>query len=770
MNLENGDENNRNSDNDDERSPADDNDDDEELENYFLKSMPPSDSSSGWKFKEYSSRHDVSADREIDDTAAMHSDYKYFKKSTETNENDQSINSPQSENGFEVDFAPRRDVKDNQDENPITLPTDDLTHLINSETMGLNSEDGNAKGRPNQAKSSSFQYGDKSMTNMPIQQILGEFSTDPSKIESGDHVPPALTVTESAFKATNDNPDSSTVHNMHAQDAFVKRAARVRALLTKALRAVADGFVSNTLQESVNGDMINKELDDGDKNVIGRKRGSDECVGEENVESRPVKKQWNSHWDLNHLQELAQEKSEECIILKRKLQEMESAIKNIQNENNKIEQSNARLQLKIDRTTEALQIAGTRAANSRAEADAANTRAESFSTQLNDLKSLIEETGRGMEVVRRENDEVSRAARSVEGRLIQVESELAKALRVRKAAEDERDLMKARAQMAEKKVAVLQEKVNDCRGEIRLVKKRLSEVYDVEKVRSDRFNRTETELQEARATLFHATSAAAESETTVASLRNVIEELRQENESLNTKMSEDRDGFAKDRSKHNEALTAAEKEAQMWKMKYEENEEEIRKLKLDKASADTQLDQMKTRMSKLEKRLDESNQSSSSKSSILPGMPTVTPKSSDLGVINAFGANDVTYEAQPSAQRQYVFKLPMRASPEPISESASRKLSYSSSKPSNFSGKEQLRKSLFQQLQTTQSDNNYRVGEVRKAPKAGKCCICLKDFSGMMKSCQCGKLKCDKRAHASCVMKSKKVGAIRSGILCEEGE
>lgn len=317
MNLENGDEKNRHSGNDDERSLGDDdNDDDEELENYFLNSMPPSESSSGWKFKEYSSCHDGSADREIDDTAAMHSDDKCFNKSTETNENDQSINSPQSENGVEVDFAPR-EVKDNQDENPIPLPTDHPTHLINSETMGLNSEDGNTKGRPNQAKSSSLQYGDKSMTNMPIQQILGESSTDPSKIECGNHVPPASTVQESVFKATNENPDSSTVHNMNGQDAFIKRAARVRALLTKALQAVADGFVTNTLQESVNGDMINKELDDGDENVIGRKRGSDECVGEESVESRPVKKPWNSHWDLHHLQELAQEKSEECIILKR---------------------------------------------------------------------------------------------------------------------------------------------------------------------------------------------------------------------------------------------------------------------------------------------------------------------------------------------------------------------------------------------------------------------------------------------------------------------
>ncbi len=444
---------------------------------------------------------------------------------------------------------------------------------------------------------------------------------------------------------------------------------------------------------------------------------------------------------------------------------MESTINNIRNENKKAEQVNDRLQIKLDRTTEALNIAGTRAANSRAEADAANARAESLSTQLNDLQYLIEETGRVMEVVRTENDEVSRAARSVEGRLIQVESELARAMRLRKTAENERDSLKARAETAEKEVGVLREKANDCLGEIRLLKKNLSEVDELEKIRSDRSNRTETELQEARATLFEATSAAAEAESTVTSLRSAIDALRQENESLHAKINEDREGFAKDRSKHNEALTVAEKEVQMWKMKYEEDEEEIRKLKLDKASAGMQFDQMKTRMANLEKRLHESNNCNSSKQSITSRMPTVTPKSSDLGVINAFGANDNTYETQPSEKRQYVCKLPMRASPEPISDYTSRKLFNSSTMPSYFSGKEQ---SGIQQMQTNRSGNNNHLGELRKATKSGKCCICLNDFSGMMKSCQCGKLKCEKRAHASCVMKSSKAGAIRSGILCKE--
>ena len=88
-----------------------------------------------------------------------------------------------------------------------------------------------------------------------------------------------------------------------------------------------------------------------------------------------------------------------------KLQDAQSQIEALQNEQSASEESNTQLKAKIDRTLEALQIAGANAANARAEADASNARAESLSVQLNDLQSVIEETKRGMEVVRREHDE-----------------------------------------------------------------------------------------------------------------------------------------------------------------------------------------------------------------------------------------------------------------------------------------------------------------------------------------------------------------------------
>ena len=89
------------------------------------------------------------------------------------------------------------------------------------------------------------------------------------------------------------------------------------------------------------------------------------------------------------------------------MEDYQTKMKDLQNEISTSRQDYNQLKAKNDRTTEALQIAGSTAANARAEADASNARAESLSGQLNDLQSVIEETKRGMEVVRSEHDEGS---------------------------------------------------------------------------------------------------------------------------------------------------------------------------------------------------------------------------------------------------------------------------------------------------------------------------------------------------------------------------
>ena len=400
-----------------------------------------------------------------------------------------------------------------------------------------------------------------------------------------------------------------------------------------------------------------------------------------------------------------------------------------------------------------IKIAGFNEANARAEADAANARADSLSGQLNDLQEVIEDTKNCMEIVRREHDEVSNAARSVEGRLIQVESELTRAARVKRDAEEERDALKSRAEKSEKLVSVLQDKVNDQEGEIRHLKKDMVEMDELERMRSDRTQRIESELQDARAGLLEATSAAAEAESAVTSLRSVIEELRRDNESLHGQIDDGRNTTAKDRAKHNEALALAEKEAQKWRWKFEEVEEENRKLKMDKGTMEKQVDQLKSRVASLERRINDTNkghlQSTSASAALPQEKNVVTPKTAaaDLGVINAFGSTkDGSAGDEEGNKRKYVSELPMREQQPKNPQASSRQLTYSSAKSSSRLEKENESNTKKDSFSTR------RDSKRTKKVQSNICCLCNRE-GGMILRCQCDKANCELRAHPMCIGK-----------------
>ena len=93
-------------------------------------------------------------------------------------------------------------------------------------------------------------------------------------------------------------------------------------------------------------------------------------------------------------------------IFSQKLKGAEARVETLQRDHDLSRQSHAQLQAKLDRTLEALRIAGANVANARAEADAAGARAASLAGQRDDLRSAIEDARRGMEAVRREHGEV----------------------------------------------------------------------------------------------------------------------------------------------------------------------------------------------------------------------------------------------------------------------------------------------------------------------------------------------------------------------------
>ena len=363
---------------------------------------------------------------------------------------------------------------------------------------------------------------------------------------------------------------------------------------------------------------------------------------------------------------------------------------------------------------------------------------------------------------------VSRASRSVEARLIQVESELIRADRGKKDAVDERDFLKARAEKAEKVARELQDENDDCRDENRVLKKDVLELQELEKVRSDRTARVEVEFQETRSSLLEATCACAEAESTVTALRSVIEELRAGHETQHEQIESIRDKQSHERAKQNEALTLAERQAQQYKMLAEEKDEEIRKLKMDKTAAEKQVDTMKLRLSRNESNKQQQLASRSEKVDSASGaasLSAVTPHhtSNNLGFINSFGAKDdaASVVSEDTKMRKFVSELPKRET-----SSTSSKAS-SSTTTANTTSIASKKLTYSNQKENQGKQKKQSAAPQRKAASRTVCCLCQRE-GGMILKCQCDDLSCNARAHPMCIGKFRGNNNSSKTVLCKE--
>jgi hypothetical protein len=194
----------------------------------------------------------------------------------------------------------------------------------------------------------------------------------------------------------------------------------------------------------------------------------------------------------------------------------------------------------------------------------------------------------------------------------------------------------------------------------------------------------------------------------------------------------------------------AEKEAQKWRLKCEEAEEDNRKLKMDKATTEKQVDQLKARITNLERRINEANKGhlQSGVTSAVSELATaseknavVTPKNADLGVINAFGSREGSFSTEEANKRKYVSELPMREQSKNPPESFSRQLTYASAKPRPEKDND-----------PNKNDSPSREGKRPKKAHTNICCLCNRE-GGMILRCQCDNVNCETRAHPMCIGK-----------------
>jgi myosin heavy subunit len=356
----------------------------------------------------------------------------------------------------------------------------------------------------------------------------------------------------------------------------------------------------------------------------------------------------------------------------------------------------------LDRTVEALRIAGNNAAKARADADAAEATAAALAHTLQNLQTVLSETKTASQILHKEQLQVNATVAGVESKLLQKEAEIVKAQK------DLLTLRQANAALENSNFKLVNErselevKFRLCEQTMEELKREKVELAAIEKARKDRAEKVEIEWQKAQALLVEATSGQAAAKETQALLEETIGSLKKTNEELHASLREQQRLAREYKQRMSDTLGKVEKEVQRLRISAEATSEEMARLKVEKLAADTQIQQLKSRLASTERSL--KAVSAADTSSETPASTNVSPEF----------AKTPTATNTPN---QLCFQLP------PLSTA---------------------KKTSFATPAISEKEN---VG----VEKGELCCMCYKKSIGVMKTCQCGSATCHRKAHANCI-------------------
>jgi myosin heavy subunit len=356
----------------------------------------------------------------------------------------------------------------------------------------------------------------------------------------------------------------------------------------------------------------------------------------------------------------------------------------------------------LDRTVEALRIAGNNATKARADADSAEATAAALALTLQNVQTVLSETKAASQILHKEQLQVNATVAAVESKLLQKEAEIFKAQK------DLNALRQANAVLENSNSKLVYEreelelKFRTCEHTLDELKREKVELAAIEKARKDRAEKVEQEWQKAQALLVEATSGQAAAKEIQALLEETICSLKKTNEELHLTLKEQQRLAREYKQRMSEALGKAEKEVQRLRISAEATSEEMARLKGEKLAADSQIQQLKSRLASTERSLKAFSAADAS---------TETPASTNASPEFA------TTPTTTTTPNQLCFQLP------PLSTAKKTSLATPA-----ISEKENL---------------GVEKGEL--------CCMCYKQSIGIMKTCQCGSTTCRRKAHANCI-------------------
>ena len=329
------------------------------------------------------------------------------------------------------------------------------------------------------------------------------------------------------------------------------------------------------------------------------------------VESTTTNSIQHSHLskDLQDEAGAVQDKTAKIILLQKELDKVTVESSAVEAANKELRQSLKDVEQRLERTTNALRVAGQNASNARVDADAAEATAASLASQLEAFRVVVDETKRASLVLYQEHEEISSAAQSMETKYVQAQADLCRSQNLRQQVEKQKEELDAKVQMMKTERRELEVQVSNHTAEAQKWKRSWEETKALELAQKARTRQVESELQQAEAVLVDASSRAAEAEASADILKETIAELTAANSELHDRFKQQRELHREEQEKLQASLRNAQQESQTLGLQCTTFKGEVDRLTNENSSLEKRVEQMQSRINKLERRLNDSSNS-----------------------------------------------------------------------------------------------------------------------------------------------------------------
>lgn len=398
---------------------------------------------------------------------------------------------------------------------------------------------------------------------------------DQSVASNTSHLVDSLFVNHNNKNNNHTNTSNNRRHSIavapHRWDGFVRKGTKLKSLLQDTMLEVKTSMIHQKRQ---------RETDDDNENEPPKRRDVSGFAAD-----------------------LAREKTIRVNQLQRELKDAEVQASTLQTANTTLREETAVSQSRLDRTVEALKIAGANAAKARADADAAEATAATLAQTLQSLQAVITETKRASQILHQEQAQVKAVAAAAETKLLQKEGDLARAQKELQSLRQSHEEYETTKDSWKTQVERLQSELTDQTREIADLKRQRDEQTALERARKERADKIEHEYRTAQAMLVEATAGQSGAQEVQANLQETIERLKASNETLHEQIKEQQTTSTAEKQTLADSLAKAEKESQTLRIKNEALGEELQRAKLDKVAADKQILALKSKLLKAERNL-----------------------------------------------------------------------------------------------------------------------------------------------------------------------